>query len=1402
MNQFPCAKIFPLICGFLFLLILATEGETGNFLPQVQAGSTFFPDPKIPREDLDFFEAKIRPVLVEHCYSCHNTAKSADGGLALDYRAALLKGGDSGAVIVAKNPQASRLVAVMKHEIEGVKMPQGGIKLPDHVIKDFCKWIEMGAPDPRDKPPTAAELAKATSWEAVFAKRKEWWSFQNVRKPLVPTPKNRDWSEHPIDRFVLARLETMGLEPAKLAEKRDLLRRVTFDLTGLPPTPQDLEAFLGDQSADAFERVVDRLLGSPRFGEHWARHWMDLVRYSESHGSQGDPELPEAWRYRDYLIRAWNSDVPYDQLIREHLAGDLLPNPRLNQAENLNESALGTAQLRMVELGYIPVDALEDQVKVVDNQIDVISKTFLALTVSCARCHDHKFDPISQKDFYSLYGTLVSGRPGQILIDTPEILGKNRDALGQLKERIREKISNAWMVEAKKTEHILNNLVTLKKQIHTIEEQKKSLIGQIAAIEEPARQKVVASRGQKSVGPLPVPFSRWSFEGDARDGIGGNHGQLLDGAIVRSGRLVLDGKTANVKTGLLDRDLSERTIEAWVALSNNDQRGGGVIGLETTEGRLFDSIVFGEIEPGKWLAGSDFFNRTQNPGGPVEAARIGELIHVAIVYEKDGKITFYRNGQPYGQSYRKAPIQNYAKGKSRFLFGQRLSGINPPLAGEIEEARVYAKPLTESEIQASFKAGHQGVSVEELSRALTPVEGAKRQALLRELGRVGDLLDEIQSKTNSGGAWMAAVDAAKKETNNPLHAWGVLSEMDAKLIAGNWENLASNHKRQSYENATFNLANFQMLWDLQKEDFSYWFRSGIGLPKAPVEAGDFCLEVEGDVVLRGIYPRGLPTHSLSRKHNAVLTSPRFKIETDNISVRALGEHSVARIVIENYPIGNGGIYPAARLDRDEMGWIRLDTSYRKGSMAYVEFVTAGDYPSGSVPGTGSRPYQNGRAYFLPGQIVAHNKGETPRDLFPSLDWVYDGKLPHSSGELARMYSEMLQEAVAAWRDKRLSPQQSAFLDYFVRRGLLPTSISQLSAIAPLVEEYRKLEREIPVPRRAPGFHEAGALNQPLFVRGQHTKPSDPVPRSGLSVLGGKPFGDTQSGRLELAQQFASASNPLTSRVMVNRIWHHLFGKGIVSTVDNFGLLGANPTHPELLDYLASRFVGEGWSMKKVIRLVVTSKTYQLSANPSQEASQKDPSNDYLSHRTMRRLNAEQIRDALLSVSGQLDTKMYGFGVNVYYVGKTEGGGPKGPLDGDRRRSVYQRIRRNAHNPFLEAFDAPKPATTRGNRDSTNVPLQSLTMLNDPFVIDQSAKWAKALVSENLPEEKRIRSVFVKTLGREATVKELDQSKEYLADLAREYKLNQDPDGTGATQEKVWQDFVHSIFCLKEFIYVH
>jgi hypothetical protein len=394
---------------------------------------------------VELFEQRIRPILANECYECHG-AKKQKGGLRVDFRDGLLNGGESGPALIPGDSRKSLLLKSIRHASPDSGMPKDRPQLPESVIADFARWVDEGAVDPRDEPQSVSPAAATDSsgFAATIQARKEWWSFRPVRMPAIPSVTNTAWSEHPVDRFLLAKMEERGLQPAPDAGRESLLRRVTFALTGLPPTVEEIEDFLRDGSPNAYEKRVDRLLASSRFGERWARHWMDMVRYCESHGSQGDPELPMAWRYRDYLIRAFNADVPYDQLVREHIAGDLLENPRINRAEGLNESKIGPAHLRMVEFGYIPVDALDDQVKVVDNQIDVFSKTFLGLTVSCARCHDHKFDPISQKDFYALYGVFASSRPGQVVVDDPSRLEVHRERLTELKKEIRIGLADAW----------------------------------------------------------------------------------------------------------------------------------------------------------------------------------------------------------------------------------------------------------------------------------------------------------------------------------------------------------------------------------------------------------------------------------------------------------------------------------------------------------------------------------------------------------------------------------------------------------------------------------------------------------------------------------------------------------------------------------------------------------------------------------------------------------------------------------------------------------------------------------------------------------------------------------------------------------------------------------------------
>jgi hypothetical protein len=393
-------------------------------------------------EELEFFESEIRPLLVKECYSCHSaSAPTISGGMRLDSREGLIKGGESGPAIRPGDPAASRLVSLLKGK--PVLMPPTG-RLPEDRIAALSKWIETDAPWPK-------ELKRETDASDAFdieARKRSHWAWKRVEDVSASPVHDSAWPRNDVDRFLLRKLEAKGMRPAEPAGRHTLVRRLTFDLTGLPPTPAEIKSFVDDESPNAFEKLVRRLLDSTHFGERWARHWMDLVRYTETHGSEGDPAIPDAWRYRDYLIRAFNADVGYDQLIREHLAGDLLDAPRINESLGINESILGVAHLRMVEHSYQPIDPWEDRVKWTDNQVDVISKTFQGLTVSCARCHHHKFDAISQEDYYSLFGILYGARPTQRAIDAPDSLNLHRDELGHLKEEIKNGFANEWLLAA------------------------------------------------------------------------------------------------------------------------------------------------------------------------------------------------------------------------------------------------------------------------------------------------------------------------------------------------------------------------------------------------------------------------------------------------------------------------------------------------------------------------------------------------------------------------------------------------------------------------------------------------------------------------------------------------------------------------------------------------------------------------------------------------------------------------------------------------------------------------------------------------------------------------------------------------------------------------------------------
>jgi mono/diheme cytochrome c family protein/cytochrome c553 len=349
--------------------------------------------------EVTFFENNVRPLLDSKCYSCHSArAEKVKGGLRLDSREGVLAGGNNGPVIVAGKPDESPLIIAVRYANEDLQMPPKGKKLSDKEIATLEKWVQMGAPDPREAQPA---YAKATDG-------KDHWAWQPLKEPPVPSVKNAKWVQNPVDNFILAKLESRSLKASEPADKRTLIRRAYFDLIGLPPTPEQVNAFLADKSPKAFEKIVDELLASPHYGERWARHWLDTARYSDTKGEvrrfREDPENPHAYLYRDYVIKSFNDDKPYNKFILEQIAADQLPQTKQDKS-------------LLVALDFLTVGDrfMGMRNDVINDQIDVVTKGFLGLTVSCARCHDHKFDPIPQKDYYSLHGIFASSIEPKVL---------------------------------------------------------------------------------------------------------------------------------------------------------------------------------------------------------------------------------------------------------------------------------------------------------------------------------------------------------------------------------------------------------------------------------------------------------------------------------------------------------------------------------------------------------------------------------------------------------------------------------------------------------------------------------------------------------------------------------------------------------------------------------------------------------------------------------------------------------------------------------------------------------------------------------------------------------------------------------------------------------------------------
>ena len=1082
-----------------------------------------------------FFEKRIRPVLVEHCYRCHSgQAKTPKGGLRLDSRAAIRRGGETGPAVVPGQVEESLLIQALRHET--FEMPPDR-KLPDRVIEDFVAWIGRGAWDPRDHPPAGQA---AVSWPEVLAQRRKIWSLQPVTLVEPPSVRDPAWSGSPVDRFVKAALDKVGLQPAPLADRYALIRRLSLALTGLPPSPAQIESFVQDSSALAYERLVDRLLSSPHFGERWARHWMDVVRFAETYGHEWNGEVRGAWRYRDYVVRCWNQDLPYDQFVREQIAGDLLAAPRFNAIEKVNESLLGTAFYRFGEVGHDDcLEFREISLDVIDNQIDTLSKAFLATTVSCARCHDHKLDPVSTRDYYALSGILSSSRFVARTIDRPDVNDAAKSQLQTLKGQIREELARQWLQDVQRAEDYLS-----------------------AA-------------------------------------------QLQSTAAADTAQVV---------------DLEPLRLKNWVAAL-----------------KLFDKKV-------------------------------------------------------------------------------------PPL-------------------------------------------------------------------------------------EHPLHVWCVLREQ--AQLAAEWSQLKLHYQSEQEVRSAFNAKHFEEFVDFRNgvpESLggeAHWRGEGLGWDDAFCQSGEFAIAHEGDPVVRSVFRAGMYTHKFSDRLNGALRSSFLPKDRKYLSVEVLGGgESALRTIYDNCHLG----LDSAVLNSDQLQWMTKSTRKEYvDSHVYVALVTKFD--NQSFPKYNTQhviDHTKIRSYFGVTRALLHDcEGPPRKDLTHLLPLFTEPVAPGAITELAAAYGRVIRQAVQAWAEDQASDEDVRWITWLLSSKILSNTRTTSDVLADLVARYREIEGQIPPPKLInamadldPGF------DAPLRVRGDPFQLGAPVPRRFLEVLEGS---DTAwdvvgSGRRQLADVVASADNPLTARVMVNRIWHHLFGRGLVRTTDDFGALGDRPTHPQLLDHLAVQFVRQRWSLKRLIRSLVSTRTYRAASRVDAGAREFDPENRLLHHFPLRRLEAEAIRDTMLAVSGNLSRDFGGRSINPYRVQERKDRRLfTGPLDGRGRRSLYTKMTLTEEPPFLTVFNLPEPKQTRGRRDVTSVPAQALALLNDPFVNQQAAVWTERLLVDGSDTvAARIDGMFLAALGRRPGSAEKERFEVLVNRLSA---LHQVPSTGLLTSAAVWRDVAHAMFNLKEFIYI-
>lgn len=1056
-------------------------------------------------EPEQFFEQRVHPILAGTCAKCHSGA-SPKGGLDATSREGLLRGGKRGPAIVPGDSEASRLIQAVRHSPAAeLKMPPKEA-LPSAAVADLSAWIAEGAPWPK---------AHAATDDAL-----QHWSLlppQESATGRAEAPSATAW----IDAAIAKRAGEAGLTLAPPADRGTLIRRMTYDLLGLPPTPEEVQAFVNDDSEQAVERVVDRLLANPRYGERWARHWLDLVRYADTDGHEFDTDKPNAFRYRDYVIDAFNRDVPYGQFVREQIAGDLLPaaEQRASADGGLCVSPIGTCFWQLGETQNNPVDMEREQANQVENQLDVLGKAVLGLTIGCARCHDHKTDPIATVDYYALAGFLYSSEKSYQCVDNAARVAEQ--------SRCREEFAR--------------------------------IAGEQAALARRANEAAIASR-------------------------------LND---------VADYLLASRRVLRREPDLRRAEIE--------------------------------------------------------------------FIADRDG------------------------------------------------------------------------------------LNAARLERWTRHLERAADHGDEL------------------------FWAWSRLITADDRDWQGAVARLLAEIPRDDDDTT-------QLAADFDDDTLNGWERAGAA----------FVATVPSDSAVTGIV--GASAAGSLNGPDALtgrLTSKRFAVPKPYLSFRIAGGKDAERLRLSLCINGQAlGALSKTGRDSKHLETEFVDVHTLVGKEAYLEIV--------------DESREGGIA------VDEIRWSDQPPSAAPTIPQDVQAAMTASGSarELARSYQELLSRSAAA-------RGRTGIVAEWLARDDQPLCLADDELGDFLAEPERqrwqeltqaraRLEQACPESAIALVTREGIPQDAWQHLRGEHTSRGPRIARGVLPAVA--PSVDsidrTRSGRLELAQWLTSPENPLTTRVIVNRVWQHHFGAGLVPTSDNFGVSGQPPSHPQLLDDLALWLMRHGWSLKQLHRSILLSATYQQAATPSRHAMETDAENRLLSHWSPQRLDAECIRDALLAVAGNLNPAMGGPSVPWHVPAGIEGRDVptlSGPLDGDRRRSIYLEVRRNHLTGLLADFGFPRPTGTVGVRSSSSMPSQALALLNHRFVADQAKQWAKRILESAETGDERVARMYWEAFARPPVEAEQHAALTFVERQRAEYtKLNRQ---AREADLLAWADLAQALINTGEFIVI-